>query len=278
MQSPKELYLNDKLLETAQKLVHLTADNDELPLRVMRALIEDPEIQAVQEYANSVSIVRLGFNDHGPVHMRTVCRNALKMLRILHESGVKTCLENEQTGSFTDSITAVMLAGFLHDYGMSIGRQDHELYSGIMAFSVINRILEECLPSPKDIGRRVAIRSMAMEGILGHMGSRKIHSLEAGLILVADGCDMTKGRARIPMEINTKPMVGDIHKYSANSIETVRIYKGEDKPIKIEVTMSSDVGFFQIEEVLIPKINASPAKNLVELYAGVMDQELKKYL
>lgn len=278
MQSPKELYLNDKLLETAQKLVHLTADNDELPLRVMRALIEDPEIQAVQEYANSVSIVRLGFNDHGPVHMRTVCRNALKMLRILHESGVKTCLETEQTGSITDSVTAVMLAGFLHDYGMSIGRQDHELYSGIMAFSVINRILEECLPSPKDIGRRVAIRSMAMEGILGHMGSRKIHSLEAGLILVADGCDMTKGRARIPMEINTKPMVGDIHKYSANSIETVRIYRGEDKPIKIEVTMSSDVGFFQIEEVLIPKINASPAKNLVELYAGVMDQELKKYL
>lgn len=278
MQSPKELNLNDKLLDTTQKLVHLTSNNDELPLRVMHALIEDPEIQAVQEYANSVAIVRLGFNDHGPVHMRTVCRNALKMLRILHEAGVKTCLENEQTGSFTDSITAVMLAGFLHDYGMSIGRQDHELYSGIMAFSVINRILEECLPSPKDIGRRVAIRSMAMEGILGHMGSRKIHSLEAGLILIADGCDMTKGRARIPMEINTKPMVGDIHKYSANSIETVRISKGEDKPIKIEVTMSSDVGFFQIEEVLIPKINASPAKNLVELYAGVIDQEPKKYL
>lgn len=278
MQSVKELNLNEKLLDTVQKLVHLTPNNDELPLRVMNALITDPEIQAVQEYANNVAIVRLGFNDHGPVHMRTVCRNALKMLRILHEAGVKTCLEAEQTGNIADSITAVMLAGFLHDYGMSIGRQDHELYSGIMAYSVINRILEECLPSPKDIDRRVAIRSLAMEGILGHMGGRKIHSLEAGLILIADGCDMTKGRARIPMEINTKPMVGDIHKYSANSIETVRISKGNDKPIKIEVTMSSDVGFFQIEEVLIPKINASPAKHLVELYANVVDQEPKKYL
>lgn len=278
MQSVKELNLNEKLLDTVQKLVHLTPNNDELPLRVMNALITDPEIQAVQEYANNVAIVRLGFNDHGPVHMRTVCRNALKMLRILHEAGVKTCLEAEQTGNIADSITAVMLAGFLHDYGMSIGRQDHELYSGIMAYSVINRILEDCLPSPKDIDRRVAIRSLAMEGILGHMGGRKIHSLEAGLILIADGCDMTKGRARIPMEINTKPMVGDIHKYSANSIETVRISKGNDKPIKIEVTMSSDVGFFQIEEVLIPKINASPAKHLVELYANVVDQEPKKYL
>lgn len=278
MQSPKELNLNDKLLDTAQKLVHLTADNDELPLRVMRALIGDPEIQAVQEYANSVSIVRLGFNDHGPVHMRTVCRNALKMLRILHESGVKTCLENEQTGSFTDSITAVMLAGFLHDYGMSIGRQDHELYSGIMAFSVINRILEECLPSPKDIGRRVAIRSMAMEGILGHMGTHPIHSIEAGLILIADGCDMTKGRARIALEIPTKPMEGDIHKYSANSIEKVRITKGDDRPIKIEVHMKAEVGLFQIESVLMPKIQSSPAKHLVELYACVEREEAKRYL
>lgn len=278
MQSPKELNLNDKLLDTAQKLVHLTADNDELPLRVMRALIGDPEIQAVQEYANSVSIVRLGFNDHGPVHMRTVCRNALKMLRILHESGVKTCLENEQTGSFTDSITAVMLAGFLHDYGMSIGRQDHELYSGIMAFSVINRILEECLPSPKDIGRRVAIRSMAMEGILGHMGTHPIHSIEAGLILIADGCDMTKGRARIALEIPTKPMDGDIHKYSANSIEKVRITKGNDRPIKIEVHMKAEVGLFQIEGVLMPKIQSSPAKHLVELYACVEGEDAKRYL
>lgn len=277
MQSPKELNLNEKLLDITRELVCLTQDNDELPLRVMRALIEDPEIQAVQEYANAVAIVRLGFNDHGPVHMRTVCRNALKMLRILHQAGVQTSLEAEQTGSFADSITAVMLAGFLHDYGMSISRQDHELYSGIMTYSVINRILDECLPSPKDINRRVAIRSIAMEAILVIWAAAKSIP-EAGLILIADGCDMTKGRARIPMEINTKPMAGDIHKYSANSIETVHITKGEQKPIKIEVTMSSDVGFFQIEEVLIPKINASPAKNLLELYAGVIEQEPKQYL
>jgi metal-dependent HD superfamily phosphatase/phosphodiesterase len=42
--------------------------------------------------------------------------------------------------------------------------------------------------------------------------------------------------------------------------------------------MSAEVGFFQIEEVLLPKINSSPAKDLVELYAGVEGQELKRYL
>ena len=42
--------------------------------------------------------------------------------------------------------------------------------------------------------------------------------------------------------------------------------------------MSGDVGFFQIEEVLLTKIDSSPAKEYVELYAGVVGQERKRYL
>lgn len=276
--SPKELSVDQKLIALTKEIIALTPDKDDLPLKVAKILVNDEEIQAVQDYANNVSIVRLGFNDHGPVHMRTVCRNALKMLKILYQAGITTSLETEQAGSFSDSVTAVMIASFLHDFGMTIGRQDHELYSGILGFGIINRILEQVLPEKENLKRRVIIRSMAMEGIIGHMGTRRIHSIEAGLILIADGCDMTKGRARIPMEISTKPSVGDIHKYSANSIESVKILKGEEKPIKIEVHMSADVGFFQIEEVLLQKINSSPAKNFVELYAGVDGQEMKKYL
>ena len=278
MKSPKELSVDQKLLELASEIVELTPEKDDLPVRIARILVEDDEIQAVQDYANNVSIVRLGFNDHGPVHMRTVCRNALKMIKILYQTGVKTSLETEQAGTFADSVSAVLIASFLHDFGMTIGRQDHELYSGILAFNVINRILENVLPGSENLRRRVIIRSMAMEGIIGHMGTRKIHSIEAGLILIADGCDMTKGRARIPMEMNSKPSVGDIHKYSANSIEKVKILKGSERPIKIEVHMSADVGLFQIEEVLLQKISSSPAKNLVELYACVDGQEMKKYL
>ena len=278
MKSPKEVSVDQKLLELAAEIVELTPEKDDLPLRIARILVEDEEVQAVQDYANNVSIVRLGFNDHGPVHMRTVCRNALKMIKILYQTGVKTSLETEQAGTFADSVSAVLIASFLHDFGMTIGRQDHELYSGILAFNGINRILENVLPGSENLRRRVIIRSMGMEGIIGHMGTRKIHSIEAGLILIADGCDMTKGRARIPMEMNSKPSVGDIHKYSANSIEKVKILKGSERPIKIEVHMSADVGLFQIEEVLLQKISSSPAKSLVELYACVDGQEMKKYL
>ena len=278
MKSPKELSVDKKLIQLTTELVELTEDKDDLPLKVINELVNDSEIQAIQDYANNVSIVRLGFNDHGPVHMRTVCRNALKMLKILHTQGIKTSLETENAGSFADSVTAVILASFMHDFGMTIGRQDHELYSGILACDKINKILTKVLPAADDLNRRVVIRSVTLEGIIGHMGTRRIHSIEAGLILIADGCDMTKGRARIPMELNTKPSVGDIHKYSANSIEKVIILSGDNKPIKIEVHMSADVGFFQIEEVLLQKINSSPAKHLIELYAGVDGEELKKYL
>lgn len=278
MTSPKELSMNQKIVSLTKEIIELTSEKDDLPLKVVQLLIDDAEVQAIQDYANTVSIVRLGFNDHGPVHMRTVCRNALKMLKIFYQAKIQTSLEKEQSGTFADSVTAVILASFFHDFGMTVGRQDHELYSAIIGQPVVNSILKKVLPEEKDLKRRVTIYAMAMEGIIGHMGTRKIHSVEAGIILVADGCDMTKGRARIPMEINTKPSVGDIHKYSANSIEKVKILAGEEKPIKIEVHMSAVAGFFQIEEVLLQKISCSPIKDFIELYAGVDDDEMKKYL
>lgn len=110
------------------------------------------------------------------------------------------------------------------------------------------------------------------------MGTTRIHSLEAGLILVGDGCDMTKGRARISMVLSDRPHVGDIHKYSANAILRVRILPGDQKPMRIDVEMEADVGFFQVEEVLMQKLSMSPAQSLVELYAGVSGQERKRYL
>ena len=198
------------------------------------------------------------------------------MLNILHEFEIKTSLEQEEMGSFEDSMCAIILAGMMHDLGMAIGRQGHEEMSALLAQPIIERALMTLFPN--DLHKRVIIKSVATEAIVGHMSSRKIHSIEAGVLLIADGCDMTKGRARIPMSINTTPRVGDIHKYSANAINRISIHKGERKPIKIDIEMSGDVGFFQIEEVLLQKIEASPAKQFVELYAGVVGEDRKCYL
>jgi len=271
MKSPKELSLNNKIIEALEEL-----KPSEKVLEGAKIITADEEIHAAQEYANNVSIIRLGYNDHGPVHMRTVALNAIIMMGLLRQAGIKTSLETENAGDFEDSLMGVIFAAMLHDLGMGMGRQDHELHSAYLAAPILDRLLEKVYSNKMQ--KKVMVRTLALEGISGHMANRTIHSLEAGIILVADGCDMTKGRARIPIALSQTPRAGNIHQYSANSIEEVRLTGGGEKPIRIEVSMSSEVGLFQIEEVLLGKIAASTAKNLIELYAKVQGEEPKKYM
>ena len=264
--SPKEISLDNRILGLVPSGLRDIADK----------MLHDVEIKALQDYANIVSIKRLGYNDHGPVHMRKVVKNALKFANLFHDAGISMSLETEGIGTFEDSVFALFSAGLLHDIGMSVTRQDHENYSAELAVPIIDRYLAELYPD--DTTKRVILRSLILEGIVGHMAMIRIHSLEAGLILIADGCDMEKGRARIPMLINTEARVGDIHKYSSSAVERITIGRGEEKPIKIEIEMSQSVGFFQVEEVLFPKLNMSPAKPYIELTAGIIGEEPRRYL
>jgi len=265
MSSQKETTLSRQLLSRL----------DGTARRVAEFLLNDPEVKCLQDYANVVSIRRLGFNDHGPVHMRMVALNALTMLDLLRNAGVKLTLEQEEQGTFEDSTVAVLIAAFLHDAGMSIGRELHERNAIFLAYPIMERLLNETYP---DLHQRVVVRSLAMECMLGHMGTQKVHSLEAGVVLIADGCDMEKGRARIPMMLKTASKVGDIHKYSAAAIKRVTIGKGAERPIRITVLMTDMAGFFQIEEVFFTKINSSPVKPYIELHAGTSRETMKCYL
>jgi hypothetical protein len=271
MQSQKELSLEKKIIRALKAV-----NPGEKVIEATKLIMKDEEVQITQEYANNVSIVRLGFNDHGPVHMNCVVLNAIIMLDMLRQAGIKTSLETEGVGNFDDSLVAVIFAAMLHDIGMSVGRQDHELFSSYLALPIIDRLLSKVYSD--DLQKKVMIRSIALEGISGHMGTRTIHSLEAGIVQVADGCDMTKGRARIPIALGYSPRVGDIHQYSANSIEKVHVVKGLEKPIHIDVIMSSEVGLFQVEEVLMHKIASSTVKQYIEIYAQVNEGEPKRYL
>jgi len=69
MKSPKQRSLEEKLV----------ARLEGIPRELARALSDDEEVQALQDYANDVSIKRLGYNDHGPGHMRKVAFNAILM-------------------------------------------------------------------------------------------------------------------------------------------------------------------------------------------------------
>ncbi len=264
--SPKEKHLEDLILS------HLSGKARDAAAMIF----DDEEITALQEYANKVSIVRLGFNDHGPVHMKKAAQNAMILFDLLVDAGVKFNLEQEEVGTQEDSRIAVLIATLLHDIGMSVGRENHEMISIMLGMPIIARLLN-CL-YPEDLRKQVTMRSLIVEGIVGHMATQRIHSLEAGLVLIGDGCDMEKGRARITTQLSTEPKIGDMHRYSASAIQKLSITKGEKKPIRITVEMSQSVGFFQIEAVLYPKIFSSPIKPYIELHAGVTGENMMCYL
>lgn len=264
--SPKQVSLEKLILSKLSGKPHQAA----------KIIFADPEVQALQDYANNVSIKRLGYNDHGPVHMRLAALNSIRMLELLHDSKIILNLEKEKCGSFEDSQVAVVTASLLHDIGMTVSRDKHEFMSISLALPIINRLLEQLYPD--NISLRVIVRSLVVEGILGHMATQTIHSLEAGIVLVGDGCDMEKGRARIPLMISGKPQIGDIHRYSSTAIQKVVFSKGVERPVQINVVMNQSVGFFQVEQVLFPKIKNSPAKPYIELYAGIDGQKSLKYI
>ena len=268
--SRKEEQLNQKILE-------LLADFPKAE-HLAQLILEDEEAHVIQEYANIVSIKRLGFNDHGPVHMRKATLNALTIMQLLQNAGIRTSLEEDGAGEYEDSLCAVVLAGFLHDAGMTITRSMHEQTALILDYSMINRFLDAVYG--KD-AQRYIVRSLALEAILGHMASVPINSVEAGVILVADGCDMEKGRARSPLFMQnsrSEGRMGDIHRYSADEIESVTIAAGKEKPIRITVEMNTTVGLFQVEEILLKKVSKSPILPHIELYAVINGLETRRYL
>lgn len=246
------------------------------PLKVVEALFADAEIAALQDYSNIVSVSRLLYNDHGAYHMRRVLKNAIIIANLLHKKGILLHIEKEKTGTFEDGLVVLSIAAFLHDIGMSVSRDDHEKHSVTLGYPIIERILNNYYSD--DLKKKVAVRSLILEAILGHMRTLKISSIEAGIILVADGCDCEKGRARIPHNRDSVGKNGDIHMYSSQAIESIDITEGKELPIKIDVVMSASVGFFQVEEVLMPKINSSTIKDFIELYAGQTGKTPKKYL
>lgn len=245
------------------------------PKRLAEVLFNDDLLQVLQDYANSVSITRLAMNDHGPVHMRIAMLNSILIFQLLVESGIEPSLVAEGYGTVEDSLIAVMLGTFIHDLGMTIGRANHEQMSAILAQEHIKRILGGFYSNPLQLA---VMNSIVTECIVGHMATQKISSIEAGIVLISDGCDMIGGRARISMQIAKTAHVGDIHRYSAYSITGVEIIKGTEKPVRIEVAMNESAGFFQVEQVLMPKIEASPVKPFIELYAVWGKREPMRYL
>ncbi|NWF97127.1 MAG: HD domain-containing protein [Candidatus Thorarchaeota archaeon] len=252
---------------TLKERVRKLFEDNPLCLVAFDELENDIEVQTILEDTNRMAIDRLGYSDHGHIHSLIVTKSGGELFNALRGT-VEPTIVQEGTGDLQDAQLVVLLACYLHDVGMSVHREEHNDFSVVLAMPIIERVLAKVYPANRR--KQVHIRGHVLHAIVSHDKLVKPSTMEAGLVGIADAVDMTAGRARIPFEAGSV----NIHSASAMAIREVRIGKGKDKAVRIEVEMSNASGIFQIQELLEKKIrNAPKLIDHIELYAIMSGQE-----
>jgi metal-dependent HD superfamily phosphatase/phosphodiesterase len=224
--------------------------------QVVQILESDIEVQTLWYMANRTSR-RAAVNDHGPVHVRTAMHHGDTLLRLLMDAGVQpNCILDH--GMTEDDARVVVLLGLaLHDIGMSVHRDRHELLSVPLALDWLRRKLPPIYGEPQ----LTVIISEAAHAILAHNVNERCLTLEAGIVKVADALDMTKGRSRKAISAGKI----DIHSISAAAVEAVRVTRGVNKPIRVEVDINNPAAVFHLNEVFGQKLAHSSIRDYVEV-------------
>ena len=222
---------------------------------------EDRELWQIWKCANVNAVDRSGISDHGEVHIRIVSNAALRIIRLLIKGGVEPSVVKNHGMSVEDAELIVVLAACLHDTGISIHRDHHERYSLFISFRKARELLEGIYEEP-DL---TTIVSETLHAIVAHDANEKCLTIEAGVMKIADATDMTEGRSRIPFESGKI----NIHSVSAQAVDSVKIVKGEKKPVRLEISLANSAGIFQIDELLRNKLEYSPLKPFVEVAAKI---------
>jgi uncharacterized protein len=221
-------------------------------------------------YMTQVQSERLGMSDHSWVHMQIVLNIALRLLRLLAKAGVEPAMVSDHAMRERDAEVVVAGGALLHDVGMSIHRADHEAYSLFLAGAALDRLLADAYRQPE----RTVVASEILHAIIGHRRRGEPYTLEAGVVRVADALDMAQGRTRIPLEKGHE----GIHSISAAAIDEVRIERGDERPIRIEIQLNNSAGIFQVDDLLATKIRGTPLEGKVEVVAKVEGETEKRLL
>ena len=235
----------------------------EKAFRLWKILVADPEVRANWDMADYIAVTKLHFNDHGEIHAKVTAASALSMLDLLVKSGVKPEVVASGAGDMDDAYLVVMAGALCHDFGNQIHRENHAGMSAYLALPILNRLLPKIY---KEVEHWVELRGFILSAINSHDGEPEPLTLEAGLVCVADACDMTKGRGRMAFDLGNI----NIHTVSALSIDDVYISKGEDKAISIIVKMSNSAGVFQVQETLGNKIREASMVPYIDLVATTL--------
>jgi len=230
----------------------------------------DQELRQLWRCVNVNAVDRSGYSDHGEVHVKIVANIALRLARLLMEAGVPMSVVTNHGLTNDDAEVIVVLAAALHDLGMIVHRDNHELHSATLAYIKGKELLDGLY----DERERTIILAEMVHAIIAHHWRTPCLTIEAGVVKVADALDMTEGRSRIPFEAGAT----NIHSVSAQAIEAVHIRRGEELPIDIEIVMTNSAGIFQVDELLKRKLSHSSIAPYVRVMARIEGETEKRLL
>src|SRR6478672_2938310 len=233
--------------------------------RKLRTVIDrvnkDTQLKGWWHVSNVNAVGRMEINDHSWVHIQIVTNIALKLLRQLEKHGVEPAMVTDYGMTRQDAEVVVVLEALMHDIGMAVHREGHEDFSLFLAEPKLRELLHGIYDEPD----RTVVVSEVLQGITSHRADGEPLTLEAGILRVSDALDMEQGRSRIPFE---RGHFG-IHALSAAAIEDVSINDGDEKPIRIEITMNNSAGVYQIDTLLRGKLRGSGLEPYVEVVAHI---------
>ncbi len=226
-------------------------------LEMYQYLSGSPRVQSYLRTANRMAVSRLGYTDHGNVHAEVATWNALKAFDILDATFMPNVVA-EGIGDSDDARLVVLASTYLHDLGMVIHRKEHNQAAIQLAAPILEKKLDHIYDDPS---QSADILSTILHGIYAHDDDIQCLTFEAGITKIGDGCDMTKGRTMVPFHQGKV----DIHSVSAMAIQDVHLEKGEEKPMRITVTMDNPAGVFQVEAVLVKKLSTTGLKDHIDV-------------
>ena len=229
--------------------------------RIFESLLTDPRVMAQWNLANYIAVVKLGYNDHGPIHAQIVTSAAMEMMQLLHHAGVEFDVVESGAGDLDDAHAVALSGIMLHDIGNQIHRAGHEAFGVALAQPILERHFAPVYGD--DVAKMQAMLGFTLGAIASHDCDPAPLTMEAAVVAVADATDMTKGRGRIAFDLGKI----DIHSVSALAIESVTIQAGADRPIEIVVALSNSAGIFQVEQIFARKLIATPLKDYVTIRA-----------
>src|SRR5919197_6545638 len=206
---------------------------------IVQVLETDIEIQTLWYMANRTSR-RAAVNDHGPVHVRTAMHHGDQLLRLLMDADIQPNCVSDHGMSEDDARVVILLGLALHDVGMSIHRDRHEMLSVPIALDWLRRKLPPIYAEPQ----LTVIASEVVHAVLAHNVHERCLTLEAGIVKDADALDITKSRSR--KAINAGKI--DIHSISAAAVEAVRVTRGTNRPIRVEGDINNPSAVFHLKE------------------------------